>query len=123
MAAKRRLPAFVLVAGLLMSCAPRERLEVLYFYSAICPACEESRRNKDGATSVLYLTQKKRGAEVRVYDVYDDDGAQDALIAAIDKYDIPVEKQQLPLLVVNGKATSGLVEVEKAILALEPRRR
>jgi hypothetical protein len=113
----------VVLAGLLVSCAPRERLEVLYFYSAICPACEESRRNKFGATSVLYFTDKRRGAEVHVYDVYHDDGAQDALFAAIDKYAIPLAKQQLPLLVVNGKATSGLEEVEKAILALDPRRR
>lgn len=96
---------------------------MLYFYSAICPACEDSRRNKDGASSVLYLTDRRRGAEVRVYDVYQDDGAQNALFAAIDRYGIPVEKQQLPLLVVNGKATSGLDDVEKAILALDPRRR
>ena len=107
------LVAFAVCA--LVSCASRERTEVLYFYSAICPSCEESQRSTAGVASLFSLARENRRTEVRVWDVYHDEGAQDALLAAVDKYGVPLGKQGLPLLIVNGTASSGLDEVEAAI--------
>lgn len=115
----------LLVAGacLFAACAPRERLEVLSFYSAICPACEESSRSRNGGTSLLYLARDRKRVELQTWDVSKDEGAQDALFAAVDRYRIPLEKQGLPLLVVNGRASSGLEEAEAAIGELGSRDR
>jgi hypothetical protein len=120
---RRVLGALVAGAWLLTACAPRERMEVLYFYSAVCPACEESRRSQEGVSSLAFLAGKKRRVDLHYYDVYHDGGAQDALLAALDKYRIPLERQGLPMLIVNGTATVGLEEVEAAIRELSARRR
>jgi len=98
-------------------------LEVLYFYMAACPACEESRKSLSGAAAVVVYSQQYRDPVVRVYDLLEDADASDALAAAMDTYNIPQEKLRLPLLIVNGTAYFGLEEVRPAIAALDRRRR
>jgi hypothetical protein len=112
----------LIACALSAGCDRRPTLEVLYFYSAICPACEESRKSVAGANSVRYYADQYRNPSVRIYDVLHDASAQDALVAAIGKYGIPIDKQRLPLLIVNGTASSGLQDVAIAITALERRK-
>ena len=114
----RLVAAALLLLSVTVACAPRKPVEVLYFYSAICPSCEESQRSERGMSSLVDLGHTNRRVELEVWDVYRDSGAQDALFAALDTYRVPLEKQGLPLLMVNGTAYSGLEEVERAIAEL-----
>ena len=115
----RSILALGIAVGLLGACAARERVQVLYFFSAVCPSCEESQRAVRGASSAAYAASRDARIEVHVYDVYRDEEAMDALLAAVDRFKVPVERQGLPLLIVNGEAYSGLDEVEPALAKLQ----
>ena len=109
-------------AAALSSCA-RPRREVLYFYMAVCPACEESRLSLSGAAAVRVYSEQYRDPVVRIYDLLEDTDASDALAAALEKYQIPPEKLRLPMLIVNGTVYLGLEEIRPAIAALTRKKR
>jgi len=111
-----------LAVGILSGCA-RPKLEVMYFYMATCPACEESRKSLSGAAAVRIYSQQYRDPVVRVYDLLEDVDASGALAAAMGTYRIPAEELRLPLLIVNGTVFLGLEEIRPAIAALDRRKR
>lgn len=108
---------------LLAGCSRRDPPVVLFFYGAVCPSCEESKRSVADAIMVASAVRGRRGATALIYDVYESAEASDALIAAIERYQLPPEKQGLPLLIVDGRAWSGLEEVEEGIASLSPGKR
>jgi hypothetical protein len=115
--------AALLVAILAAGCARKPPLEVYFFYSAICPSCETSRKALQDAGSLSYYAQQYRSPKVEIVDVYKNAASQDALLKAIDTYKVPREKQALPLLIVNGTAYSGFEEVATALRSLDRRKR
>jgi hypothetical protein len=119
----RAVVAAILIACLAAGCVRKPPLEVLFFYSAICPSCETSRKALQDAGSVSYYAQQYHDPKVEIVDVYKSAASQDALLKAIDTYQVPSEKQALPLLIVNGAAYSGFDEVEKALRSLDRRKR
>jgi len=108
----------VIAGGFLVACGSGRGLEVLYFYSAACSACDESRRSLENVASLAAF--KRRDGQIRVftYDVGRSGEASAALFAAIERHRIPKEKQALPLLIVNGACYAGLEEAERAIDSL-----
>jgi len=105
--------AFALTCALIGACA--RPIEIQYFFSPVCPACEESQKALEQASSLSYLQRQNRRIHLETFDVVHSDEASDALFAAIDKYRVALDRQTLPLLIVDGTVYSGLEEVESAI--------
>ena len=116
------LVAVVLVTALLQACA-RDPIHVQYYYSPICPACEESRRSIEQLASLQGLSRAGRVILLESFDVVHSDDASDAFYRVMDEYRIAADQMRLPLLIVDGTVYAGLAEVETAIRELQGRLR
>jgi hypothetical protein len=115
--------AAVCALSVLATCAPAAPTEIVFFYSPTCKSCSTGYGDLSDVAILGEIASRNKGYTFRAYEVSGGQEASDALIEAIDRNKIPLERQRLPLLLVNGRAYSSRPEVKAEIEALSHGRR